>query len=385
MNQGRYKNIFCTAAIILFVIAASAKIKADIIPHIYSENVVNICDSLSKKRVLFFVVIDKINRSDSLYGYNLKIKYDTTKLVINNYVEGNTLSEFFDKSFSYGLNGLISGYGISHWVIGPPSFGDSLLIGFSAEWLGNCPDSTYLSIEELEFTSEFKRNYDSLGGGYVKALKAPKDKSIECNFDSSDYNISKIDTNVNILITLNVPDYHNINNLNIVFNMMDTLKLIEAEVETSNANLVSIDSKNNKILINKIANGQNYIIIKSKFKIIDYNTLKNSYLKIANLEMDECSCILNYKTDSVRFYQDTLSIDEIENEIVVNSDYIQIVNPGNFENIEVYDYLGNLIRNIKLDKPETKIILREYSRGLYFFIIKNNKNEIKKIYKYYSN
>jgi len=386
MDKNKYQDFFCTAAIIILMVAASAKIKADIIPHIYSENTINICDSMSKKRVLFFVVIDKINRSDSLYGYNLKIKYDTAKLRIINYVEGNTLSEFFDKSFSFGLNGMISGYGISHWVIGPPSYGDSLLIGFLAEWLGSCPDSTYLSIEELEFTSEFKRKYDSLGGGYVTAVKIPQNKYIECNFNSSNYEINKDDSIVNVLLTIKIPDYHNTSSLNITFNMLDTLKLMECNIENNRAKIQSIDSNDNTLIISELPRGQNDIIISLKLRIIDKDAMKNAILKIANIEEDECSCILNFGGDSIRFHQDTLGVDEITSNLLINSEFIEIISSGEINSYEVYDYIGNLITKINMiDKPITKIYLKDYKKGIYFLLEKNNKNEIKKIYKFYSN
>ena len=388
MNRRQKRYFLCTAAIIFFMVAANAKIKSEIIPHIYSENIVNICDSLSKKRVLFFVVIDKINRSDSLFGYDIEIRYDTTKLKILSYVNGNTLSEFFDINFNYGLNGKISGYGITHNIMDPPSYGDSLLIGFTAEWLGNCPDSAAVDIVDMNFTSEFKRNYDSLGGGKVLAIKQPKG-SMNIDFLEDVITLGNTDSITNVSLMVKLPKYHNTNQLMIKFNIKDSLKLIEVIPNDENGVIFNLDSGTNSFVISNIKKEMSEISLIAKFKIINIDYIVNRLLKIQEFRTDECSCIASSNDDSVLFRQDTLSINEITEEeyLNLNQEYIEIKNDGQISNIWIYDYMGNKINEINsMGKQIIKIYINNYKTGIYFLVLeKNKKNEIKKIYKYYSN
>lgn len=373
------------------MIAANAKLQSEIVPHILSENIVDVCDSLSKRRVIFFVVIDKINRSDSLYGYDLEIKYDTAKLKIINYVKGNTLSEFFDIDFSYGLNGSISGYGYAPNVLGPPSYGDSLLVGFLAEWLSNCPDTANLTIEDLNFTSEFKYDYDSLAGGSVIAIKKQNSNVFDCSFQDNEMTLQKGDSIVEVKLSIKLPEYHNTNDMIVKYNLVDTLMLTGAIVNTSNGKIQSIDSINNSIIIDELARGPNEIMITSYFKIMDINKLDENFLRLISVQGDECSCVFNFKGDTILFlYDDTLDVRMVkdDNQIVINAEYVEIHNNWNIQSVEVYDYMGNRVDYYEIiNKSIIKIYLDKYNEGIYFLYIKkyDNNNEIKKIYKYYSN
>ena len=390
MNRVRKRYILCIAAIIFLMVAAKAKIKSEIVPHIYSENIVNVCDSLSKKRVLFFVAIDNITRGDSLFGYDIEIKYDTTKLKILNYVNGNTLSEFFDINFNYGLNGKISGYGITHNVMDPPSYGDSLLIGFSAEWLGNCPDTAAVEIVDMNFTSEFKRNYDSLGGGHVLAIKLPKG-NIELNFQENSITLGHNDSIAYITLSIKLPKYHNTKQIMMKFNMKDSLKLMDVIPNNDNVDINNLDTNYNSFVLNNLNNGISEIIMTAKFRIINNNNIANSLLTISDFQSDECSCILNFKSDSILIEYDTLGVrNETQSEIeyiYIDQDYIEIENEGQILNVTLYDYIGNIVEQINsIEQPIIKIYLNKYKTGIYFLVLEEtNKNEIKKIYKYYSN
>ncbi|MEN6296129.1 MAG: hypothetical protein ABFD61_08390 [Chloroherpetonaceae bacterium] len=393
MNRIKKRNLFCIAAIVIFMVAANAKIKSNTIPYIYSENIVNVCDSLSKKFVLFFVVIDKIQKSDSLFGFDLQIRYDTTKLKITNYVKGNTLSEFFDIDFSYGLDGLINGYGIVSNVMAPPSYGDSILVGFSAEWLGNCPDSAFISLEELNFTSEFKRNYDSLNGGYVYAIRKQNNNIIETKFDTQDIKLKQTDSILETQLSIKFPKYHQTNAVDVKLNLKDDLSLIEANMHSGIGIIGNIDSIDNIISIANINQYNNEIIIDIKFKILNYNNLNNIFLKVDSVNTGDCNCIFGVRSDSVRInidtLKDTLGIYEqtIDNYINITNDFVEILNPGGFQIAEIYNYTGNLIESVELiNKPIIKIYLKDFKVGMYFLVLKtNSNNEIKKFYKYYSN
>ena len=388
MNRNKMHLFICLAAILM--IAANTDIKSTVIPHINSENIVDICDSITKQRVIFFVVIDKIQKADSLFGFDLEIKYDTTKLKILNYVNGNTLSEFFDINFNYGPNGKISGYGMVHNISSPPSFGDSLLIGFRAEWLSNCPDTSEIQIEDLNFTSEFKINYDSLGSGDVVAQKK-KSYSIEFDFDKNEEMYKYGDSIIETTMLIKVPGQKNAEYISYHYNLIDTLRLIESQVINYNNISVTVDTNINSVNINDLENINGDLVIYSKFKIIKSQELTGKTLKVVNLSMSECSCIDKFISDSLSFNNDTTDVSENDKindyTIIQNNEYIIIKNSSKINEILIYDYLGRVVDKIyPVNSDIIEICMNNYNTGLYYLVlINNNKIEIKNIYKNYSN
>jgi hypothetical protein len=256
--------------------------------------------------------------------------------------------------------------------------------------LSDCPDTSKICIEDLNFTSEFKKNYDSLGCGIVTAQKI-KIKELIFDFIKPEIIINHGDSVLESIISLNIPKQNNTDDIKFKYNLIDTIKLAESYIVGSNGSFLEINSDSNIVRINKFRTIDSNITVYSKFKISDINLIKDRFLKIIDVIKDECSCVQGFSSDSLRItVNDTTDISEIIlNECTLNqsNSILTLTNLSDIQRIVIYDYLGRILNQIDVDDRDViEINMFKYNAGLYFVALFNkNKIEIKNIYKNYSN
>ncbi len=158
-----FRHIFI-ALLLPIIIGSSMQIIAQkqIVAKLEQLNEIDICSKDPMKRqALFGINIGNIERSDSLFGFNFEVSFDTSKLQFNRGIYINTLSEAFNdgtRDVTTGFEpGTIRGYGVHLNFSLPPVSGNKPLIAFLFDYLGNLPETTNLKINYLEFTKEFKK------------------------------------------------------------------------------------------------------------------------------------------------------------------------------------------------------------------------------------
>jgi hypothetical protein len=359
-------------------------------PYIIVNKIVDACDSLSKTRVVVRVNIGEIKKSDSLYGYDIELKYDPTKIKFINYLVGNTLSEFFEeKSFSLGLEGdKVKGYATTFNFNVPPAYGDSILVAFSAEWIGgSCLDSSWVEITSLNFTDEFKKKLsDTLGGGYVNVQPMEKaDRIIKLKPDLNELYLIDNQENIDYKLSVVLPEYNFVNKLKLYFNGQDTIAIKNVK----SSGLVSIDNiSDNQIDLSLNGRVVNFNLdINAIYTLKD--TLSNFKYVVSKIEYNDCSCVFNFNADGIVIKKDSNIVSVVErNNFVLDRDgIIKLDNlDQKIRKISIYNILGSEIyEENTTNKTEIKIFTEEFKENIYFIRIeKYDKIEIKKFYKCYS-
>lgn len=378
------------AVIILTFAVTGGELIAKFTPRIDVSKDVDVCDSLAKKRLILKVNIGEIKKSDSLYGYDLEIKYNPDKLKIINYLSGNTLSEFFEKqSFSLGLDGnIIKGYATTFLFNVPPAYGDSILIAFLAEWVGTCSDTTYLQITSLNFTEEFKKDLDtSLGGGLIKAY--PFDKSERyANVIPLNQKIELKDGESEFKLKYHVklPEVYYTDNIMLEFSSSDSILITKAECQ--NKSVWVYAPVENKIQIG-LTNNVNEFDLNLDCTYLLKDTISNLKFYLEKFIYPDCSCVLGCSSEPVEIKKDSnfTSVDVMESNLISYYDNVLTISNkyNQIDRIVLFDLLGREIKSYKTtNETEIKIFTEEIQKGLIFVGIYKGKNyEIKKFYKCY--
>lgn len=359
-------------------------------PKIDVLNDVDVCDTLAKKRLFFVVNIGEVKRSDSLYGFDLEIKYDPSKIKINSFLTGNTLSSVFEeKGFSLGLdNNLIKGYATTfNFNLVPPS-GDSILVAFGGEWLGNCEDSTYLEFLELNFTEEFKKDLDTnLLGGMIKAYPfEKKDRYAKASLETSKIELKDNENRFNIYYNMTLPKYYNSESVIIEFSTDDIVEITGASSGNKSVEVISFEDNKVALRLNNQVNTFD-LNLNCNYKLQD--TISGYKFLLEKMGFSDCSCILGSTADAFEIYKDSnyVSIKESgSTELIIRDNVISIDNSKyDINQVLIYDILGReIINKQENNETEIKIFTKDMQESVYFvWILKSNKTEIKKFYKCY--
>lgn len=383
----RLKNIALSVMILLVTFMVTGK-------DIFSENnakivvkkSINLCKE-DNTRFTFGVNIGEVKTTDSLFGFDIEIKYDPTKVKIINALSGNTLSEIFkEQSFSYGYEeNKVKGYATTMEVnIVPPS-GNKDLIAFFAEWIGSssCADSSLIEITRLEFTDEFQKKISSFEPAKVYTYNKPEAKdNIEVTSVQKEVNLKSGETQFTLKYTINRPKVSNESSYIINFDDSNIVSLI---------NITNLDNNSKAKLLKPNSfevNFQNNNLTTDLQLTFDYilkDTIKNYKYGIASIEYSECSCVSGYSDEKIIITKDSIFTSVENNETLTYdciNNTIRIQDPR-VSNIKFVDILGRELGTYEVDRPMS-ISLANISTNVIFGIIKiNNTFEIKRFYKCY--
>lgn len=341
---------------------------------VINDQTVDLCGTQFEKEVRFYIYLGNINPNDSLLGYNLKINYDPTVIRMNSFLKYNTLTSFFDFS-DYRIvqnEGYIecSAGQVSNFFT--PVFGDKALVAFAGTFIGNCKNSTIVSVEYIEFTEEFQCKLDTVKP-YINTLI---DAVVQNKPDRKITILSNTDTTLTVKDSITEIKYNLTAKLS---NKIDSIKF-NYSIDSKNLEYVglrvspdslfeisSLDiiSKNNiSFVLSRKTNIELYkldVFIKVK-SIVDSSYECKTKFNIKNV--NECACVtvldssLNYiksiknKVDlDVKEIPDVKYFNIIENKIVLNENCIGY-------NVEIIDYLG-------------KVLFNEYCNHSYVIDLKN--------------
>lgn len=340
---------------------------------IYGSLKIDVCGNENQRRFILVLSIGNVMRSDSLFGYNFQISYDNKIVKFTDALYINTLSEFFDyKSvFINSKEGKVNGYAITMGM--EPIYGNRPLLALNGLWIGDCPDTTTINIDYIEFTDEFKIIIDTLKPTkLIGEIFYSPERIFEIGITSDTIKFDDkkgiIDLNVHIPKNSKLTDFS-------IIGIYDP-NVISFDSITSNSNDIVIeDYKYTENLVR--INCKNLFDIGNIHKISFYlnvNT-ENHLTKVEFYpEYDStCRCLSGYKTDSVAliYVKEVSSVEEENNYIKIDECYI-------------YDIVGKLVSRIDNQKSffglENK--LGFLNRGIYYVICRYNSSRIikRKIY-----
>lgn len=350
------------------------------------KKTINLCKP-DNNRFTFAVNIGEVKTTDSLFGFNIEISYDPSKIRIINVLTGNTLSENFkENSFSFGYEeNKVKGYATTMEVnIVPPS-GNKDLIAFFAEWIGknDCNDSSIVEINSLEFTDEFQKKIDKFEQGVVYTVNNPeKDELLLITSDKREYNIPSGITELKTYVTISKPETSKTSSFKVYFDNSDVLKIKQIK-NLDEHSIIKNVGDNYFDFDFTYANTNTEIGITYDYILRD--TVKNYSYGVTKVEYSDCSCIYNYAGFRFDLIKDSVFAsvqDDLRIDYDCNSNSVRI-SDSRIQNIKFVDILGRDLGNYEITEPTT-INLTNISTNMIFGIIKvNNNYEIKRFYKCY--
>ncbi len=371
------------------------ELKADepITAKIVSKRVVDVC-GLKKDQVIVVIDLGKIVRSDSLFGCNFQLSYDSTKLRFHSALYLNTLAEFFEfKQVGFVRKGQIIGAVATMGM--QPVAGDRPLIGFLGDYIGECKDSAWIVFDYLEFTDEFTRKV-IFENNFVEAIVADKP---ERYFNLvADNDTTVIDTNAqraNFKIIARQGIDSTLFKLDVKLLMNNFDNFYVESVQSADTNLLKIDSlkiTDDSVDISFFVNGK---LNNKEIAIISIAEKKKAkevaeiLIKPVGIDND-CSCFkyLNESTHYVKSEEKkqdtTTSVGDFDSDEVkefysaMNNEWI-IENRGNgLCRVAIYDARGNLVAQNQCYVGISRISLDGFSNGVYYGIIQySNYKKIK--------
>jgi hypothetical protein len=144
------------SGLIIIVSPRAFKAQNDINLKIENSEQINLCGADRDKRVIITLYIGKILQSDSLFGFNGQLNYNPEKIQFHTALPINTLAEFFEYNRAdFNQKGKII-FTASQWMSNIPISGDRPLFAFLGNYIGTCPDTSWVNLDFIEFTDEHK-------------------------------------------------------------------------------------------------------------------------------------------------------------------------------------------------------------------------------------
>ncbi len=375
------KLLLSVIIIVVTLIVTGKNLFSKNIARIVVNKEINLCDSNSKT-FIFVVDIGMIEKIDSLYGFDLDIKYDPSKVKILSYLKSNSLSEQFEQSsFSFGADtNHIRGYATTFNFNAPPSYGDSILIGFYAEWIGerNCEDSSLIELVDINFTEEFKKEYLNQSEFVRTSLSRKNHKEIiKATFNVDSVGLEENQQLFNFECRIEYPKIEAGKKLKIQFNQSDTINI--KSVSSECADCIKF-FENNIVSLVLPGNEQEFtMLINAEYNLAD--SLDKYIFGIDTIDFYDCNCVGRYEYDLIEITKhitpESINVEFSENGIIS----LQV---GAI--FYLYNYEGKLIENKQVLESDSKFLnLNNFQGSVFFLIVEKNINKIeyKKIYKCY--
>lgn len=368
------------------------KAKDTVTAKIVSKRVVDVCGQ-RKDQVIVVIDLGKIVKTDSLFGCNFQLSYDSTKLRFHSALYLNTLAEFFEfRQVGFHRGGHITGAVATMGM--QPVAGDRPLVGFLGDFIEPCHDSVMIVFDYLEFTDEFKKKiiYEN---GFVAGVVADKpDRYFKLTANSDTTFIDTLEAEANFRIKAVQGIDSTVSKLNMRLEMSNFDNFYIKSIVPADTNLLKIDSISmsaDAVDISFFVNGE----LNNKDIAIVNLAEKQKAEEVAEILIkpvvlnNDCSCFSRLlsnkhyimseqrKKDSITVVKEFTGDDVSEKYYAMNNEWVvEVKNTG--YRIMIYDILGNLVVDRQTEIGISRISLDGFSNGVYFGIIQNSKNMIKR-------
>lgn len=369
--------------VMLLLASSSPMISKDFTISIEQNRIADICDDIlngtdysKSRKVVLSINIGRVDVSDSLFGLTLYMKYNSDLWYFDTAIKEGTLSESFkdgqitaeEQGGEYILGSIGS---ISNFY--NPIHGDAPLIKLAFYYLGDCPDTSMIVLEELSFTSECKIPYFKDDTSYVYANVADGEERF-AKLEYEEYNkVFPQEGSLSNSLIFDLPEDANVESLEVSidkkteFNYSNFLSSESLEILETN------DMEDHILLkLKKTADTEQYFIKYDMTRTADADFNHVIQAKITNL--NECNCAKTiYDTEQNVSYTKT-SVEDSNEQLnyEICDGFIKILSPES--TVEVYDLKGNCTKYLNTDN----ISFNDKVNGLYFVIIKA-QNKIEKI------
>jgi hypothetical protein len=263
---------------------------------------IDVCDD-AKKSVIITLDIGEITRSDSLYGYNFRIDFDSLKIDFHTFLDLNTLSEYFEYKGAnfFNSDGYVEGYAVN--LTGAPVSGNRPLFGLFGNYLGDCPDTTYVSINYIDFTDEFMKEYKVfMDAEIIASVEDKQDRFLRVSFEDDTVKSFNNDMQAEALISLETNPGLRLESAMFELSVTnsDLYDIEDIELVADNMMISELTKDNSKISFRAFFNEDfnEQMAFKAKLTQLE-KTFETAELEVRIFDVNECSCITRLFDDKV--------------------------------------------------------------------------------------
>lgn len=336
-------------------------------PYFEITNTPDYCGDDLHKNFELYLNLGDIVKSDSLYGYNFQISYDTNKIELNQFLTSSTLSENCPYKGGQDIRsqGIFRGNAADFDYL---LIGDKPLFAISGRILSSCIDSTMIKLDYIEFTDEFSK--DSIELPEMKLYIKKIDN--ETRYLNIGFIQDTIKSNEDSLVIVSA-------DLNNELKLTDPICIIEGNIQLIKKETIS--TVNNSVSIKEIQENQDSMIIMLSaekiysgdlltFEMNDNSKTEDS-LKIS-IKTQDCECFTRISGDIIRYKYvkepDTASIVNEEKATCLNivNNKLVLRNVGNIKDIKIYNIYGAVKKEISNQyQNDIEISFDEIENGVY--------------------
>jgi len=360
-----------------------------------SSYVVDACLQEDKREVILSVNIGKVSIKDSLYGFDLMLKFEKGKLRFTQALTTNTLFEGCAYNFPTFDDTSANVQCLIGTATSVPAFGNKALIALLGYYTDDCPDSVKVDIQWLDPVTGYKGTIDTLNGTYVYAqIKSKENRYLKAGVEENNITINRKDSTFTVKSFIETDESNDLRIESIKLQVSGISNKYEIKnVVTEDNSLEIIKIEQNEELytltfkVNEIKSKYNFeMILLSKV-----NEDNEETVVLAPFNVNDCACITSFISDSVSIAQkkDTSTTNVVNddgkdeyriNSIVSEDDEITIETENTIEDINIYNINGDEMKPVKfINTHSVTIDLKGMNTGTYFCIIRNINKEINKI------
>lgn len=363
--------------------------------YVKSSYNVDLCDKASvdnpyKDRVQIMLDLGQVTPSDSLFGYDFELRYDTNNVALNAGLYFNTLTEYMEErgiSF-FADSGMALGYGLT-FSINNPVYGNRKLVAMRGDYVGSCPDTTEIYLKYIEFTEEFTRKIVGYKPARIISYIEYSDDRYFYIAANDTINIDSVGSSY-VDFKVQTIEEHDVNEFNVNIDKPHNNFVIDSiRVLSDNVTLADMNEDDDKITVRFIAHNNLMddnlirVFMSTKENIDDIEEIS---VKVDLL--DNCSCVTNVRGCFVELYsnyvQDTTSVRDHDFIDYYYDNFNETLNINTrdhgIKTVIVYNLLGQMIETKNFNYQNSLLITTDaLPSGTYVYQIIAENNRINNI------
>ncbi len=388
------KNIAIWLPVLFIFIGTQNALSQDVKARLKSHYSTKVCGTAKEKEYLITVGVGEVKKTDSLYTFDVLLRFNSDDITFEGPVYMNTLVEnIFYRKVSIGHEpNTIRAFAFSD----DPFVGNKELIGFIGKVKSDCEKPIELIIEEIEFNDDYKKSYSyDSSFTFTPVRIVDQNKRVVVNSDTDTVHFEMDDRNKSVNISAGINPYTGLDELffDIVLNdeanktIIKSIESISDDVSVDYINELTKNHYEVKLNIFEEINGKE--ILKVNFE--DENKTDEvlmKTLKVSIRDFGNCHCYSEFvekditlvsKSDTVEVSVDdkfdVLDIMYRDSKIFVSNKSRKFI-----KSIEMYDLLGNrmLIKDLNVSSDVEFPINGYLNNGLYLMILSTDRENISK-------
>lgn len=327
--------------------------------------VLDTVDVCGRRECVLIVNISAVQPRDSLMGFNLAIRYNPEKLVFHTMLVSGTLAEGMEqRSFSV-LYGEIRAYAftLTHLISGAKP-----LVAFLGDYRQECPDTTTVQLQYVEFNEEFERQNTVVVDTtpvsvYARVVDSPS-RTLLTQSLLREWRASRPDTMCSWAIRVAYPSALPLRSVATVVTGLPPWIRVESVVASGGTELQAWERGDSVLSVKWRPQQQGAELVVTLSA--DVQQRDTVILGVLSYPLDSCPCLTRWVGDSlvvIAVPSQPSTVSEGIQRIVLRSTGVFCLEPG--EQLELYDFSGKLLRYAQAEGQRYCVDFQGLPVGLY--------------------